>query len=161
MVSRSGTSAELSTSEEYELWSLLGQVNDGMLRARDKELRQFGISAVQVAIMYAIKTLGHPPTQSEIARWVVRKPHTVAAALERMERQGLIKQVRNAAGRKQVSVQITEKGEDVYRRQHKQRRTIPAILGGLAPEERESLRTILRKLRDNTLSELAPKPPFP
>ena len=161
MVYRAGTSAELSTSEEYELWSLLGQVNDGMLRARDNELRQFGISAVQVAIMYAIKTLGHPPTQSEIARWVVRKPHTVAAALERMERQGLIKQVRNAAGRKQVSVQITEKGEDVYRRQHKQRRIIPTILGGLAPEERESLRTILRKLRDNTLSELVPKPPFP
>ena len=161
MIVKAGAPAELTTSEEYELWSLLGQVNDGMLRARDNELRQFGISSVQVAIIYAIKTLGNAPTQSEIARWVVRKPHTVAAALERMEKQGLIRQVRNAGGRKQVRVEITEKGEDVYRRQHKQRRTISTVLGGITPEEREALRTILRKLRDSTLSELVPKPPFP
>lgn len=161
MVSKAETPPVLSAAEEYELWSLLGQVNDGMLRARDKELRQFGLSTVQVAIIYAIKTLGKAPTQSEIARWVVRKPHTVAAALERMERQGLIKQVRKTGGRKQVRVEITEKGEDVYRRQHRQRRTIPAILGGLTREEREGLRSVLMKLRDNTLSELVPRPPFP
>lgn len=161
MVSKTETAPALSAAEEYELWSLLGQVNDGMLRARDNELRQFGISAVQVGIMYGIKTIGHSPTQSEIARWVVRKPHTVAAALERMEKQGLIEQVRNAGGRKEVRVEVTEKGEEVYRRQHRQRKTIPAILGGLTPEERQSLRTILKKLRDNTLSELVPKPPFP
>ena len=137
MVVKAEAPAALSSSEEYELWSLLGQVNDGMLRARDNELRQFGISAVQVAILYAIKTLGHSPTQSEIARWVVRKPHTVAAALERMERQGLIRQVRSAGGRKQVRVEVTDKGEEAYRRQHRQRRVIPAILGSLTPEERE------------------------
>ncbi len=161
MVVKTEAPAALSSSEEYELWSLLGQVNDGMLRARDNELRQFGISAVQVAILYAIKTLGHSPTQSEIARWVVRKPHTVAAALERMERQGLIRQVRSAGGRKQVRVEVTDKGEETYRRQHRQRRVIPAILGILTPEERELMRTTLRKLRDSTLSELVPKPPFP
>lgn len=38
-----------------------------MLRARDNELRQFGTSGVQVAIMYALKNLGPSPTQSEIA----------------------------------------------------------------------------------------------
>ncbi len=161
MVSNAETPAALSAIEEHETWTLLGQVNDGMLRARDNELRQFGISAVQVAIMYAIKTLGRSPTQSEIARWVVRRPHTVAAALERMEREGLIKQVRNIEGRKQVRVEITEKGEEVYRRQHRQRRTIPTILGSITPEEREALRTILRKLRDTTILELVAKPPFP
>jgi MarR family transcriptional regulator, multiple antibiotic resistance protein MarR len=161
MVSKVETSARLSTAEEYELWSLLGQVNDGMLSARDNELRKFGISTVQVSIMYAIRNLGHSPTQSEIARWVARRPHTVAGAVDRMERQGLVRRVRNVGGRKQVRVEITEKGNDLYRQQHRQRRAIPGILGGIAPEERELLRDILRKLRENTLSELSFKPPFP
>ncbi len=161
MVAGAETQAVLPSSEEYELWSLLGQVNDGMLRARDNELRQFGVSAVQVAILYAIKALGHPPTQSEIARWVVRRPHTVAAALERMQRQGLVKQVRSTRGKRRMKVEITPKGEEAYRRQHRQRRVIPAILGCLDQEERELLRATLRKLRDCTLSELAPRPPFP
>ena len=52
----------LSAAEEYELWSLLGRVNDGMLRARDNELRKFGLSTVQMAIIYAIKTIGNAPT---------------------------------------------------------------------------------------------------
>ncbi len=161
MVAKVEAPDTLSPGEEYELWSLLGQVNDGMLRARDNELRQFGISAVQVAILHAIKTLGHPPTQSEIARWVVRKPHTVAAALERMERQGLITQVRSAGGRREVKVEVTQKGEEAYRRQHRQRRVIPAILSSLTPRERDLLRATLKKLRDSTLTELVPRPPFP
>lgn len=161
MVARAETPAMLPPAEEYEIWSLLGQVNDGMLRARDNELRQFGVSTVQVAILYAIKALGHPPTQSEIARWVVRRPHTVAAALERMERQGLIRRVRNTRGKRRVTVEITARGEEAYRRQHRQRRVISAILGCLDPEERDLLRATLRKLRDCTLSELAPRPPFP
>lgn len=161
MVAKVEAPAAMSASEEYELWSLLGQVNDGMLRARDNELRQFGVSAVQVAILYAIKTLGHPPTQSDIARWVVRKPHTVAAALERMERQGLIRQERHAGGKRQVRVEMTDRGEEAFRRQHRQRRVIPAILGSLTREERDLLRTALRKLRDTTLAELVPRPPFP
>ena len=161
MVVKAEAPATLSSSEEYELWSLLGQVNNGMLRARDNELRQYGVSSVQVAILYAVKTLGDSPTQSDIARWVVRKPHTVAAALERMERQGLVRQVRSAGGRKLVKVEVTEKGEEAYRRQHRQRRVIPAILGSLTPQERDVLRTTLRKLRDSTLSELVPRPPFP
>lgn len=161
MVAKVEAPDPLSPGEEYELWSLLGQVNDGMLRARDNELRQFGISAVQVAILYAIKTIGHPPTQSEIARWVVRKPHTVAAALERMERQGLITQARSTGGRREVRVEVTQKGEEAYRRQHRQRRVIPAILSSLTPRERDLLRATLKKLRDSTLTELVPMPPFP
>lgn len=152
---------QLSASEEYELWTLLTQVSDGMLRARDNELRRFGTSGVQVAIMYALKNLGPSPTQSEIANWVFRRPNTVAAALDRMERQGLIRQLRNAEGKKQVRVEMTEKGKEMYRQQRGQRQAIPTILGSLTPAERDLLRALLRKLRTQTLAELSVKPAFP
>ncbi len=161
MAPKGETSSQLSAREEYELWTLLTQVSDGMLRARDNELRRFGTSGVQVAIMYALKNLGQSATQSEIANWVFRRPNTVAAALDRMERQGLIRQLRNVEGKKQVRVEMTEKGKEMYRQQRGQRRAIPTILGSLTPEERELLRTFLKKLRASTLTELSVKPPYP
>ncbi len=161
MVPRGEAPARLSASEEYELWTLLSQVSDGMLRARDNELRQFGTSGVQMGIMYALNNLGPSPTQSEIAGWVFRRPNTVAAALDRMERQGLIRQLKNVGGKKQVRVEMTEKGREVYRQQRGHRGAIPAILSSLTPDERELLRALLRKLRASTLSELTPKPAFP
>lgn len=161
MAPREEASAQLSASEEYELWTLLTQVSDGMLRARDNELRQFGTSGVQVAILYALKNLGPSPTQSEIANWVFRRPNTVAAALDRMERQGLIRQLRNVGGKKQVRVEMTEKGKEMYRQQRGRRQAIPAILGSLSSEERELLGTLLRKLRASTLAQLSVRMPYP
>ena len=150
----------LSPDEEYRLWTLLSQVNDGMLRARDNELKQFDISTVQVAILYAVKNLGGSPTPSEISQWVFRKPHTVSAALDRMERHGLVKLTRNARGKRQVRVEMTPRSEEVYRLQHRRRRVIPAILGSLNPEERDRLRALLERLRQKTFEELGPRPSF-
>jgi DNA-binding MarR family transcriptional regulator len=151
----------LSPDEEYRLWTLLSQVNDGMLRARDNELKQFGMSTVQVAILYAVKNLGGSPTPSEISHWVFRKPHTVSATLDRMERHGLVRLTRNAKGKRQVRVGMTAKGEEVYRLQHRGRRVIPSILGSLSHPEREQLRTLLDRLRQKTFEELGPRPSFP
>ncbi len=151
----------LSTREEYELWTLLGQVNDGMLRVRDKELKLFGISTVQAGILYALANGGHPMTQSEVANWVFRRPHTVAAALKRMEERGLITQSRAFEGRRQMKVEMTEKGLSLFRQQHRRREAVPRVLATLTPKERRLLQVLLRRLRTSTMLELAAKPPFP
>jgi len=151
----------LSPDEEYRLWTLISQVNDGMIRARDNELKHSGISTVQVAILYAVKNVGGSPTPSAISHWVFRKPHTVSAALDRMEKSGLVKLSRNTKGRRQVKVEMTAKGEEIYRIQHGRRRVIPAILGSLSPQERGQLRGLLDRLRQKTFEELGPKLSFP
>ena len=151
----------LSPEEEYRLWALLSQVNDGMLRARDNELKQFDISTVQVAILDAVKNLGGSPTPSEISQWVFRRPHTVSAALDRMEKHGLVKLTRKTEGKRQVRVEMTPRGEEVYRLQHRRRKVIPAILASLAPAERDQLRALLERLRQKTFEELGPRPSFP
>ena len=151
----------LSSREEYELWTLLGQVNDGMLRVRDRELKLFGISTVQVGILYALAHGEHPMTQSDVANWVFRKPHTVAAALRRMEERGLVVQSRALDGRRQMSVEMTEKGLALFRQQHRRREAVPRVLASLTPEERRLLQVLLRRLRASTMLELAAKPPYP
>ncbi len=151
----------MTAREEYELWTLLNQVNDGMLRVRDKELRPLSVSTVQVAILYALAKGGQPMTQTEVAGWVFRRPHTVAAALRRMEERGLVVQSREVGGKRQMRVEMTEKGSSLFRRQHRRREAVPRVLNSLDAGERRQLRSLLRRLRARTMVELAAKPPSP
>jgi len=152
---------KVTTREEYELWTLMTQVNDGMMKAREKELRPYGISTVQVGVMYAVKGIGRYATPSAIARWLSREPHTISAALDRMEKAGLVRRTRNDGGKKQVLVEITEKGEDIFRRQNRQRKVIHSILGCMSTAERTQLRQLLERMRRQTLQALIDLPPFP
>jgi len=151
-------------AEEYEIWGLLGQVSDAMYKARENELAPFGLSAVQVGVMYVVRILnqtGVPATPSEISRWVFREPHTISALLKRMEKQGLVKLVRKRRGKRQVLAELTEKGEDLYRRQVQERQVIPEILEVLSPGERQHFRAFLERLRQRSLEKLVMKLPFP
>jgi len=161
MTTKGQKRSHVPADEEYQIWTLLSQVNDGVFRARENELRPFGITPVQVGIMYALKSLGGEPTPSEISRWVFREPHTVSAALDRMEKQGLVRRIRNSEGKRQVKVVLTDRGEEIYRAQNRQREVISRILECLSPEESGQFRGILERLRQRTLEELVVKPPFP
>lgn len=145
--------------EEHEIWVLLNQLTEGMLKARDNELKPFGVSSIQVGVMYAVKISGGAPTASEISRILLRKPASMYELLNRMENQGLVRCVRNTEGKKEVRVILTEKGETIYR-QHT-RQVIPRIFGELTPEEREQFKAILRRLRTRTYAELAEQPAYP
>ncbi|MBM3131722.1 MAG: MarR family transcriptional regulator [Chloroflexi bacterium] len=154
----------LSASEEHEIWALLSHVRDGMITLRDRELRSVGISGVQGGVLWALHTLKKldiPATPTELAERVFRRTPTTWAMVNRMEKQGLVRCVRSTQGRKQVLVEMTQKGEEVYRRFLEERRVIPRLLTSLAPEEREQLTTILAKLQDQINRELEGMPPLP
>ncbi|MCX5999250.1 MAG: winged helix DNA-binding protein [Chloroflexi bacterium] len=156
--------AGLTHQEEYELWGLLTQLNGVMFRARGSELRSLGLSSVQVWVMHIIRLLkksGVAATPAEISRWMYREPHTISALLGRMEKQGLVRCIRQTQGKRQVLAELTEKGEQVYRRQNQERRVVARILGCLSAEERSQLRAFLERMRQQGLAVLADKPLFP
>ena len=164
MVSQGGGLSNDTRQEEYELWGLLMQLNEVMFRARGNELRPLGLSSVQVWAMHIVRLLkraGVPATPAEISRWMYRQPHTISGLLKRMEKQGLVKCTRNTQGRRQVLAELTQKGEEVYRRQNQQRAVIAKILGCLSPEERWQLRAFLERLRQQGLAVLVDKPLLP
>ncbi|MBT4512920.1 MAG: winged helix DNA-binding protein [Chloroflexi bacterium] len=154
-----GSEYALTLSEEHEIWVLLGQVSDGMLRARDNELRPFGLSSIQVGVLYIIKAAGGSLTAIEISRRLVRRPATVYQLLDRMDRQDLINCIRSKEGKREVRVEVTEKGEEAYRSHSRQ--VIPRILGSLSAKERDKLKATLTKLRTKVFEELAEQPMFP
>ena len=149
-----------ATDQDYQLWVLLHHACDAMARARENELRPVGISGMQAAVLFIVKTLEVPATPAEISRRLFREPHTVSGLLDRMERQGLVRRVKDLERRNLIRVAITEKGEQAYHRS-REMGVIHEILSSLSQEEQDNLRAYLETLRHKALAELAAQRPLP
>lgn len=155
-----GTSVVID--RDYELWVLLHQACDAMNRARANELRQVGISGAQAAVLFIVKAMKVPATLGEISRWLFREPHTVSGLLDRMEKRGLVRKVKDLERKNPVRVVITEKGEETYRRS-REMKVIRETLSCLPPKERDNLRAYVKTLRNKALGEcgVGYRLPFP
>jgi DNA-binding MarR family transcriptional regulator len=139
--------------ECYKLWILLAQTREAMLKARTKELSQYGITPRQSAVLHVIKAIGDKATPSEISRWLFREPHTVASILNTMEKRGLIKRTKDLERKNMIRVSITEKGEQAY--SYCSKRESPCkLFSALSREQRSQLETCLRILRKVSLEEI-------
>jgi len=140
----------------------MSQACDATRRARENEVREFGISMMQAGVLFIVKAIGERATPAEISRWLFREPHTVSGLLDRMEKQGLVRKVKNLGRKNLIRVVITEKGEEVYQRS-REMKVIRTTLSCLSPEERNNLRSYLEALRDKALEEpqLGYQLPFP
>jgi DNA-binding MarR family transcriptional regulator len=149
--------------EDYNLWVLLHQTTDAVLRARQKELDQFGISVIEVGVLVVIQAIGEKATPSEISRRIFREPHSVSALLNRMEKKGLVKKTQDLDRKNLVRVSITEKGRQAYDKSTR-RKSIYRVISSLSEEERQQLRSFLEKLRTKAFKELTVEykpPPLP
>lgn len=142
--------AMLSTDTDYNLWVLLRQTRDAMVKARERELEKFGISSIQAAVLFTIQAIGPEATPAEISRRLVREPHSVSGLLSRMEKQGIIKRSRDLPKRNMVRVEMTEKGSEAYEQSTK-RLSMHQIMSVLSEEEQKNLWDYLEKLRDKSL----------
>jgi len=145
--------ANVASNRDCKLWALLHQTCDAMVRARENELRQNGISSTQAAVLFVVKAVTVPATPAEISRWLFREPHTVSGLLNRMEKQGLVRKVKDLERKNMIRIVITEKGEQAYQWARGMKST-QKILSCLSPEEHDSLRTYLKALRNKALEEI-------
>ncbi len=146
----------------YNLWVLLNQARQAVRKVRNQELNQYGLSASQAAILFAIKAIGRGAAQKTISKWVFREPHTVSGILSRMEKQGLVTKTRNPQRKSEIFITLTKKGQQAYKNQL----NIESIRGAmscLSGKERQQLKAGLEKVRDQALKNAgeAKIPPFP
>ena len=148
--------------QDYNLWILLNQVHTFMLNARDRELMEYGQTTMQAAVLFIVNAIGETATPAAISRWFLRKPPAISGLLDRMEKAGLIKKVKDFPKRNWIRIVLTKKGQKAYK-QALQRKTIHQIMGCLSEEEREQLTSILIKLRSKATKVLdyKQKIPFP
>jgi len=149
--------------EDYNLWVLLHQTTDAVLRARQKELDRFGISFIEVGVLVVIQAIGEKATPSEISRLIFREPHSVSALLNRMEKRGLLRKTQDLDRKNLVRVSITDKGRQAYDKSTR-RKSIYKIISSLSEKERQQLRSCLEKLQNKAFKELVEEhkpPPLP
>lgn len=141
-------------NDDFKLWSIFNQGSEAAIKVFDTELfRNFGISYIQMAVMYVIKNTGKPLSPTEISRVLLREPHTTAALINRMEKQGLVKKTRDSRMKNIKRVSLTRKGEDIYAKAIEDE-TRFQLLSCLSPEEKECLLACSEKIRNEALKHL-------
>ncbi len=153
---------QLSGDQDYNLWVLMRQTRDGMMKAREKELGKYGISSIQAALLFTIQAIGDDATPAEISRRLVREPHSVSGLLSRMEKQGLVRRVKDLPKRNMVRVVMTDKGKKTYEQSTK-RTMMHEVFANLTEREKKDLWDILEKLRSRSLklAGIGHELPFP
>lgn len=139
--------------EDMAVWGWLAQVRHAIYKARVKELSLYNVANRSSMVLDVIQVLGDKATPSEIARRLLREPHSVSEYLDRMENYGLIKRNRDLKKKSMVRIEITEKGLDAYKKTRKAD-SIRRIMSALSKTERQQLISSLEKLWNRALEEL-------
>lgn len=152
----------LSVDKVYILWVLLRQAKDAVFKATEKELRQYGISPEEAAVLSVVQALGNKAIPAEISRWLLREPHTVSGILSRMEKKGLLRKTKDLDRKNLVRVSLTDKGQQAYYQSAKLE-SFRQIISSLSEDKRQQLSSWLKTLRERALKELGvdQEPLFP
>ena len=135
------------------LWMWLSRTRDAIFKARMRELRKYGISARQASVLFVLKALGEKANPTEVARWLLREPHSVSEFMKRMEKDGLVKRKNDVTRRNVIRIKLTAKGEKAFQRVTKLD-SIHGITSVLSGDETEELRKLLEKLWYRALRNL-------
>ena len=134
-----------SEDEDQDLWFLLTHTRYAIFRAREKELQRYGLTPEQVSLLFVVQALGEKATPAELSRSLLRQPHTVSALVERMEKRGLVKKVKDLDRKNLVRVSITDKGRKAFEQSAK-RGPIHRIMGELNQREKKIMRKYLETI---------------
>jgi DNA-binding MarR family transcriptional regulator len=93
-------------------WAQLRHTWFAMNRVAEARLLEVDSTPETVGVLWACRDYPGPLHPAEIARLVFRAPHTVAAMLNRLEREGLIERIPKAPGHPLTEVKLTARGEE-------------------------------------------------
>ena len=137
----------------YALWLLLIQTNKAIHLARQEELANIGITVGEASVLYYANKLGRRATPTEISRHLSKMPHGISVLISRMEREGLVKKVKDLDKKNLIRVQLTDKGRQCHQQASK-REVIKSIMSSLPEGDFLQLVSLLEKLRSATFNRI-------
>ncbi len=146
-----------NSDRDFALWAMIIQTRDMLFRARDSELGQYGITAVEARALFVINLIGDSATPAMISKLLMRGHNTVTALLTRMESKELILRTKDPDKKNSWKIRLTEKGHEAYQNSLI-RQTIHDVFSGLTEGERELLIESLQKICNRTLERMTENP---
>ncbi len=135
-----------------KMWTVFPKASDAACRAASKRLRPVGVTLQQARALLVLSRSSSPPTCTEISRILMRKPHTITALLNGMQRAGLIRRVKDDGNQKLERVVMTQKGKEVWK-QVLQTQLSMEFTSFLSIGEFYQLVSMLEKVRDAALRQ--------
>jgi DNA-binding MarR family transcriptional regulator len=142
------------SDHKYILGTLLQQVRDLLVAAKNNDLRQHGITARQLAILDIISLLGGKVTPTELSTKLLRQPHSISSLITRMEKRGLVSRKANPDIKNSINITLTEKGKQILKDSFEPD-TIPEIIACLSEQELQQLISSLKKIRISAMERLS------
>ena len=152
----------LFKDDTFRLAVLLAHTVEAILKVRQKELHQIEMTREKTGLLFMIDFSNNTAKPSELARWIFREPNAVTGLLNRMEKEGLVRRVKDLDKKNFVRVEMTKKGREHYQKAV-QTTSIRKILFSLTEIQRKQLEVALEILWEAALRELGMKwqPAFP
>ena len=151
--------AVLPAERDLPLWRFLDHTTYMILRAREKELAQFGLTPEQAVVLDIVHAAGGSTTINRIVEMTWRKHNSISTLVGRMVKQGLVKKSRDRRDRRAFRILATAKGERFW--EIMPRDSIRRAFSCLDHTEKDQLRYCLDRLLAHSY-ELAGAPsPFP
>lgn len=143
----------LTLDREKTIWMLLRQTGNIIYSLIEDELRLSDkVSYERATVLFMVKKLGQRAICAEIARWMVREPHTISALLDRMEENGLIRRVKDLERKNQARIELTDKGEEALSKAF-DIKVIGEVMSSLSDEQQESLLVNLSNLKGKAIDK--------
>jgi len=136
------------SESNFKLWALIGRVNHSIILARQKELNQYHIPVRQYQVLRTIQELGSMATLTQVAKSVERKVHVISKQAVSMEKDGLIRRIKNTPKTNLLKLELTDKGIEVIKIA-RQSNTIDSIFSFLSAEERQHMESALNRILSN------------
>jgi DNA-binding MarR family transcriptional regulator len=129
----------------FDIWILIADLHHKMVMVRRNELIKYKISTRQLHVIRLIDTLGEKARLSEIANKVQRKPDVIARQAMSMEKDGLIRRIKDTPKSRLLRLELTDAGREMLKINHYSQGMNDA-LSMLSVKERHELHSVLSRM---------------
>ncbi len=150
MAKRASEPAPRTWSKKEEqalrLWIALGRCYVSFSRAVACKVAEYDLTAPQFGVLEALYHLG-PLSLGELAEKLLVTGGNVTYVMDRLEAQGMVVRERSGDDRRVVRAHLTTKGHQTIQGVFpRHARFVEGLVDCLDPEEKETLRALLKKL---------------
>jgi len=137
----------------FQLWDLVWLLSHLIMKLREKELKKYKLTAIRASVLHVATLLGPKAIPAEIARLLLREPHSISHLISSMEKEGLVSKINDLDKKNLVRVVLTESGRQAYEIT-KKRHSIHKVMSVLSEQEQEQILCMLQCVWDEAIEEL-------
>lgn len=142
----------ISEIEESLFWVIFHQTHDLIVKYEDNAFSSEEITREQFIILWMIRFMDvngkNPITITDLTSSLIRNVNSISAIIDRMEKRGLVKKIRDLPDRRALRLKMTEKGKQVFLTTTKQDTQIRRkIISAFSEDEIRTFEVLLKKMK--------------